>query len=221
MTTVGETITYTIVAKNTGDAVLTDVSVTDPMVTGLTCVPSVPVATLALGESIACQGTHVVTQADLDSSPLLNTASASGSSIVGPVVTDADATVTTAAAPALTVDKTVSATSFLLAGEVLSYEVRVTNSGNVTLSNVSVTDPKVSGLTCVPSLPVASLAPGAQIVCTGSRILTNSDVIDGHSPGWKPGSGEWFGHCDVDGRSAGPEARRHQVGRAHDVQQRR
>jgi uncharacterized repeat protein (TIGR01451 family) len=198
MTTVGETITYTIVAKNTGDAVLTDVSVTDPMVTGLTCVPSVPVATLALGESIACQGTHVVTQADLDSSPLLNTASASGSSIVGPVVTDADATVTTAAAPALTVDKTVSATSFLLAGEVLSYEVRVTNSGNVTLSNVSVTDPKVSGLTCVPSLPVASLAPGAQIVCTGSRILTNSDVIaggvvntataTGTAPGGSPGA---------------------------------
>ncbi|MEY4373480.1 MAG: hypothetical protein RL219_2249, partial [Actinomycetota bacterium] len=200
MTTVGETITYTIRATNDGDAVLTNVTVSDPMVSGLMCLPAIPVASLGLGESISCQGTYTVKQSDLDSStPLENTATASGDSTAGSASKSAKATVTKVAAPALTVAKTVSPTSFLLPGEILNYQIRVTNTGNVTVSNVSVSDPKVSSLNCAPSLPVTSLAPGAQILCTASRTVTNSDVVAGSVVNTATASGTAPGGAPVSG----------------------
>ena len=200
MTTVGETITYTISAKNDGDVTLTDVNISDPKVSGLTCSPALPVASLAIGATVACQGTHVVTQTDLDNSPLVNTVTATGDSIVGAATGGtAQATVTTSASPALTVAKTVSPTSFLLAGETLNYQIRATNSGNVTLTNVSISDPKVNGLNCAPALPVAALAPGTQIVCTGTRIVTNADVIAGSIVNTATASGKAPGGATVNG----------------------
>ena len=50
-------IGYTLTARNVGNVTLTDVTITDGAITGVTCTPNQP-ATLAPGESIVCSGTR-------------------------------------------------------------------------------------------------------------------------------------------------------------------
>src|SRR5699024_413751 len=61
----GDTITYELIATNTGTPTLANVAISDPdaVITG--CTPAQP-ATLAPAETLTCQDEHVVTQADLD-----------------------------------------------------------------------------------------------------------------------------------------------------------
>ncbi|MDY0392890.1 MAG: THxN family PEP-CTERM protein, partial [Candidatus Bipolaricaulis sp.] len=63
------------------------------------------------------------------------------------------------------------------AGDTISYMFAVTNTGNVALTNVEVTDPKVE----VTGGPIASLAPGATntTTFTGSYVLTQADINAG------------------------------------------
>ena len=63
-------------------------------------------------------------------------------------------------------------------GDRVDYTLTATNTGNVTLTGVIVTDPKLGALVCTPPQP-ATLAPGAQIVCTGSYTLTQADLNNG------------------------------------------
>jgi hypothetical protein len=73
---------YTIVATNTGNVTLSNVSVEDkPALEGFACSPSIP-TTLAPGKSITCTGKHTVTQTDLEAGKLSDTAcvSATGAS---------------------------------------------------------------------------------------------------------------------------------------------
>ena len=64
------------------------------------------------------------------------------------------------------------------AGETISYSFLVTNTGNVTLTGVAVTDPKLgSAVTCNPT----TLAPGANATCTpaAAYTVTSGDVAAG------------------------------------------
>ena len=49
----------------------------------------------------------------------------------------------------------------------------------MTLTGVTVSDPKLGSLVCTPAQP-ATLAPGAQMVCTGTHTLTQADIDAGH-----------------------------------------
>ena len=62
----GSSIRYTIAATNTGTVALHDVSVTDPMpgLSKLSCSPRPP-ATVAVGATVRCTATAVVTPADV------------------------------------------------------------------------------------------------------------------------------------------------------------
>ena len=74
--------------------------------------------------------------------------------------------------PALTLDKTVTSTGpYDSVGDVIDYLLVATNTGNVTLHNVSIVDPKLGTLTCTPTQP-ATLAPAATLSCTGSHTVT-------------------------------------------------
>ena len=61
--------------------------------------------------------------------------------------------------------------------------MKATNIGNYPLTNVVVTDKlltvKLDNFTCSPTVPVASLAPGASITCTGSHTITQADYDAG------------------------------------------
>lgn len=66
---IGEVITYTLTVTNTGDASLTNVTVTDPL-TGF----EETVDVLEAGESVSFETEYTVTQEDLDKEGVLNVA---------------------------------------------------------------------------------------------------------------------------------------------------
>ena len=187
---VGDVITYTFAVTNTGNTSLTNVVVTDPMV-GLTITGN-PIATLAVGASNATiKGTYTITQADIDAGKVVNTALAtaqdpkendvtdiSGTSVDNNTSTD---TPLTQKGSIVLVKKGVFADTnndgFAQAGEKINYSFTITNTGNVTVTNIAIVDP-MPGLTITNS-PIASLLAGANATVTGTYILTQADVDGG------------------------------------------
>jgi uncharacterized repeat protein (TIGR01451 family) len=178
----GDQIDYTVMATNAGNVTLTGVTVADGKLTALDCVPAQP-ATLAPGAQIVCTGTHTLTQGDLDAGAVTNNATADSNQTPE---ADAPSTVTLPQAPALTLAKSgmLNLAVALLgtradSGDTVGYTLTATNNGNVTLTGVTIVDPKVGSLACSPAQP-ASLAPGAQMTCTGTYTLTQADINAGH-----------------------------------------
>ena len=93
-------------------------------------------------------------------------------------MTDTDGTTVNGAQPAgLTVDKgSCPPTRLRLGGRLLTYTFVVTNTGNVTLTGVSVTDPLWAAARLRRRPP--SLAPGAR-TCTATYSVTQADVDAG------------------------------------------
>lgn len=85
----GSTVTYPIVANNVGDTLITDVTVTDPIATSVSC----DTAEIAPGDSVTCSATYTFNQADFDAGSVVNTASVVGTTADGDEVVD-DATTT-------------------------------------------------------------------------------------------------------------------------------
>ena len=56
-----------------------------------------------------------------------------------------------------------------------------TNTGTKTLHNVTVVD-TLTTLTCVPASPVATLAPGGTVTCTGTYVVTQADIDNNGNP---------------------------------------
>ena len=171
----GDIANYVITVTNTGNVTLTNVTVTDPL-TNLTS----NVGTLAPGQSAVRNETYTVTQADLDGAgkagpdhDIDNTATAT-SDQTGPA--SASATAPLVFAPSIAIEKTFAGWADLgangdKAGDVANYTVKVTNTGNVTLTNVTVVDP----LTGENSL-IVSLAPQASQTFNTTYTLKQADL---------------------------------------------
>src|SRR2546426_70311 len=128
------------------------------------------------GKSITCTGTHKITQADIDAGKIADTACVSAT---GAKEACAPAEVTAEQKPHLKITKEASPTTYSKVGEVISYTIVATNTGNVTLSNVSVEDkPSLEGFKCSPTIPT-TLAPGKSITCTGTHTITQADIDAG------------------------------------------
>ena len=167
---VGAVVTYTLVATNTGNATLTNVTITDPNATVGACAP----ATLAPGQTLTCSASHVVTQTDLDRGAVTNTASATGLPPSGPAVTATSETVVVPATRItnLSLVKSSSSDVFARAGDQITFTISATNNGNVTLTNVVISDPNAVLTTC----PATNLAPGQTVTCSAVHTVTAADV---------------------------------------------
>ena len=187
--TVGDTITFSFLVTNTGDVTLAPVTVTDTSFSGsgppptISCPPSA--ASLAPRATVTCTGTYVVTQADVDSGVVANTAVATGTSPAGdPIRSPPSSTsVPQAPEPALHLAKSASPATFRAAGDTVTYRFLVTNIGTVTLAPVTVRETAFSGSGPAPAIScpagAASLAPGAQVTCTATYTATQADVNAG------------------------------------------
>ncbi|QIM17579.1 hypothetical protein G7066_00605 [Leucobacter coleopterorum] len=179
----GETIAYSFVLTNLGNTTLSDVGVSDPKAGPVTC----PVTVLAPGASTTCtaDSSYVVTEADVIGIGVVNTATGNATPPVGVAFTpptDTVATPTPPAASGLAMRKTAllndtNANDVADVGETIDYSFLVTNTGNLTLTSVSVTDPMIGLVTC----PVTTLAPGESVTCTSDAPYTvvNADLLAG------------------------------------------
>ncbi len=139
---VGDVINYTIVATNTGNTTLAAVTVTDPTVSNLVCTPANG-SPLAPGAAMTCTASHTITQADIDAGSFLNEACVDDGEVGAAEACD-DETTTAEQNPAISITKDPASQRFLNGGTA-SFTITVENTGNVTLTNVTVTDALAPG----------------------------------------------------------------------------
>ncbi|MDA4894736.1 hypothetical protein PFZ55_48530 [Streptomyces sp. MS2A] len=181
----GETITYSFTVENTGNVTLSDVVVNETEFSGtgemseILCEPN----TVAPGNTITCTATYEVTQEDVDRGSIENTATATGTPPGGaePITSEpSEAQVPGAPAPGISVVKSADRAE-LVVGETITYSFVVTNTGNVTLTDVAVSEGEFTGtgelseVVCDPT----TLAPGASVTCTATYVVTQADVDRG------------------------------------------
>ncbi len=160
---VGELISYTYSVTNLGNVPLTGVLVTDDKAT-----VSCPQTTLAVNESMTCTASYTITQADLDAGSVTNHAT-SVTDQTGPIY--AQATVTAIVRTGLSIDKSVAEKIYTFVGDLLHYSYLVTNTGNVSLTGVGVTDDKTT-VNC----PKDILAPAESMTCTATYSVKYADM---------------------------------------------
>ncbi|PSJ72839.1 hypothetical protein C7N43_32180 [Sphingobacteriales bacterium UPWRP_1] len=206
LTGVGDQINYAFTVTNTGNVTLTNITISDPLVieTGG------PIASLAPGasNSTTFAATYIITQANMNTGYVQNTATVTGTAPNGNPVTDiSDAgndVVETAdgagntntnptddptvqplnQTPGIQLYKYISSVTdannngFTDAGDVIYYYFVVTNTGNVTLTNITLSDPLITET----GGPIASLLPGASnsTTFTGTYTITQADVNTGY-----------------------------------------
>jgi uncharacterized repeat protein (TIGR01451 family) len=164
---VGQTISYSYVVKNTGNVTLAGpVTVADDKAT-VTC----PAGGLVPGASMTCTASYTIKQSDLDSGSVKNTAKASAN---GTDSNGAAVTVMADQKPKIDVEKSVKNGAgvwqdadtikgpYLNPGVNPQFKFVVTNTGNVTLTGITLVDNiyNLSGCT-IP----ATLAPNASFEC--------------------------------------------------------
>ncbi|MCZ8163087.1 MAG: hypothetical protein O9275_20685, partial [Microcystis sp. LE19-196.1B] len=131
----GETISYTFLVTNTGNVSLTNVTVSDPMVT----VSGGPIS-LAVGEDSGntFTATYTIDQDDVNAGEVVNTASAD-SDETDPV--DSEETTNLPQVPFLEFSKSTDTEEYSTLGEVIRYKLTLVNSGNLPIEDVEVSDP--------------------------------------------------------------------------------
>ncbi|WP_243228965.1 DUF11 domain-containing protein [Microbacterium sp. CIAB417] len=191
ITAAGETIEYSFLVTNTGNVTLTDVVVSEGEFSGTGELSDVVcpagASSLAPGASVTCTATYDLTQEDVDAGSITNAATATGTPpnpVTPPPVSPSDeVTVDVPAAPALTIDKEADVETITAAGETIEYSFLVTNTGNVTLTDVVVSEGEFSGTgelsDVVCPAGASSLAPGASVTCTATYDVTQEDVDAG------------------------------------------
>ena len=161
---VGDVITYTMTATNTGTVTLDNTVIADSMpgLSALDCTPAQG-ASLAPGGSMTCTATYTVTATDVTRGSIDNTATVSADSIGGHSASSASsAIVPTSTAADVSLAKTLGDVS----GDTATWLITVTNSGTAPLPGpFTVTDALPDGLTLVS-------ADGDGWACTGTSTVT-------------------------------------------------
>ncbi len=178
---VGDPVAWTYEVTNTSSVTLTEVTVVDDQGVAVTC----PTDTLIPGESMVCTGVGVAVAGQY-----ANEATVTGRDPTGKPVTDKDPSHYFGSDPAIDIEKATNGEDAdeptgprIEIGAPVNWTYVVTNIGNVTLTNVVVTDDKGVDITC----PKDTLAPGESMTCTAQGIsvvgqYANLGTVVGVSP---------------------------------------
>jgi gliding motility-associated-like protein/uncharacterized repeat protein (TIGR01451 family) len=165
----GDLINYAVTVVNTGNVTLTSVTVTDPKTGMNELIPF-----LGVGESHILSTVYTVTQLDVDAGSVTNTVTATGtfsSTIVTAVDTEE---VLADQHPDLIILKNSLDTNYDQVSDIIDYEISVTNSGNVSLTNVLVVDPFTQ-----LSQNISTLEVGATVTLTTVFTVTQVQLDAG------------------------------------------
>ena len=150
-TTVGSTVTYTIVVKNVGNAAANNVVVTDPVPSGMSHSSGQPELSVVLGTLPAGQSKTLSATFKADSRGRICNVATVTSANAGKVSSES---CTLVQQPGLKIEKVGTANQII--GRNADYEVAVFNTGDMTLNNVSVVDMAPEG-TVIASAPDAAI----------------------------------------------------------------
>ncbi|MFC7525805.1 Ig-like domain-containing protein, partial [Parapedobacter sp. GCM10030251] len=182
-----DVITYGITVANTGNVTIDNIVLTDA--NAVIPAGQENIGTLAPGASTTITVTHAVTQADLDAGSVSNQATATGEDPAGDPVTDDsddpgtpdpnDPTSTDVVqTPELTVTKVVtSAGPYNTVDDVITYDITVANTGNVTIDNIVLTD--ANAVIPAGQENIGTLAPGTSTTITVTHAVTQADLDAG------------------------------------------
>lgn len=171
----GDDVTYTFAVTVTGDE-LHNIVVTD---SDAGCTSPTLTATTQTADGVLSQGetwnyscTIPVTDAMTgEASTHYNTATATGKDGLDKPTTATDDAAVDIIHPGIAVDKTVDATGPVIAGTMVTYTYKVTNTGDTPLENVSITDNKCSAMT-----PAVGAITAAQGDTDGDKALDVSET---------------------------------------------
>ena len=196
----GDPVTWTYIVTNTGGVDLTSVTVTDDLVAAaeIDCDgtgSNVIAGPLAPGASFTCTATGTATAGQY-----ANIGTVTGLDPTQVMVTDTDPSHYLGALPAIDIEKATNGQDAdnppgvaLTIGDVVEWTYVVTNTGNVPLINVTVTDDKVaaSEIWCngtASNVVAGPLAPGGSFTCTAFGVAVagqyaNTGTVTGTVPG--------------------------------------
>jgi len=201
------TLNYEITLENTGELDQTGVAVADTLPDSTAGTVSGPVESgtadgiFEAGETWTYTISYPVTSGDIASGvPLVNSVSATTDQYAAESLASETATATTTIVPgnsSITVTKTADTDTNVPAGVIITYTYVVTNTGNQTVSNISLSDVhNGSGPTPVPGNETLSadtgvandstdaavdgswdsLAPGDEVTFTATYVVTQNDI---------------------------------------------
>ena len=173
-------ISYSFSVTNTGNSVLSNVTVADPLLPNLTC-STIPSLGIGITTPVSCSGGNIyqVLPEDYDAGQVVNTATATA---LDPnnfsIKDDSVETIPLTQQPELSVVKSVTSSGPYELNSTIDYQFVVTNTGNVTLSGVAVNDalPGISAVSC----PATTLAIGQDMTCTATYQVQQADVNAGN-----------------------------------------
>jgi uncharacterized repeat protein (TIGR01451 family) len=156
----GEPVTWRYAITNTGNTELTAISVTDQVQGAVTC----PADTLAAGAAMTCEIASTAAPG-----AYATTAAVTATPPAGADVTDSDPSHYVGVQAGVAITGAVSGMPaspppgpWILAGTGVAVSYTVTNTGNATLTGITVTDGDLGAVAC----PAATLKAGAAMICT-------------------------------------------------------
>ena len=184
---------------NSGNVPLSAITLSDSELGAIVC----PTTSLDAGESMECEAMHVTTAADVKAGHITNAATVKGKAPDGKVVDASDtATVTFIPAPGISLAKSAEPATFGKPGQTITYTYVVTNSGNVPLSAITLSDSELGAIVC----PTTSLDAGESMECEAMHVTTaggreggaHHQCGDGGGEGAGREGGGCLGHGDGD-----------------------
>jgi len=169
----GATATFNITVTNIGDVTLTNVRVTDAQAPGCarTSADIPALASMAPGASV----TYTCTRANVQEA-FTNVAVATGTPPEGPDVTASDdaRVLVRVPHPAITILKNPKSQT-IQQGATATFEITVTNTGDVPLTNVTVTDPLAPD--CNRALGTLQPGESKKYTCTVANVQADFDNV--------------------------------------------
>ncbi|MFZ4893884.1 DUF7507 domain-containing protein [Plantibacter sp. Mn2098] len=169
----GDIVTYTTSVTNQGNVTLNDLTARNSLATGDATATA---TSLAPGAVATLTSTFEVTQDVLDSGEFTNDVEVSAMTPGGAPVTLGSDSVLTVVPERATVDLTVNGDRLLTAvGENAVFTATLENTGNRTLTDLSIVDGEAHAFTCDQT----SLAPGERVECTITVTVTEAHASSG------------------------------------------
>lgn len=157
----GDTIDYSFNVENTGNVTITNITLSDTLLTGLTCNSIGSLAPGANADFTCTAGaSYTVMQSDINTGSRDNTATATGKDPGNTDVSDDDTeSKTLAQNPLIGLAKRLVSVTRVGSGIFdVTFELNVENYGNVTLSNVQVTDSLTTAFPAPTTFAVQSIS---------------------------------------------------------------